>query len=282
MATEPAPRRSFRLWPGVAAIVAGCGLWMLVRTEGVTGNSESQLRWRWTRTPEEHLLAQKPFVATRAAGVKSLEPGSGNQKPQLANPEPEVHPATNTAGAASGAPTTARPTRAAPPAAGAAEAFWPGFRGPARDDVVRGVQVQTDWSTSVPVLKWRRPIGPGWSSFAVRGNLLYTQEQRGDHELVSCYAVSTGEPLWQHRDAVRFYESNGGAGPRAASYSSPHSVTIAGVPQVLQMTDGGVTSVSPADGTPLWKHAWDAGATIVQPAVISDGQVLISVTGATG
>ena len=126
-------------------------------------------------------------------------------------------------------------------------------------------------------------VGPRAStSFAVRGNLLYTQEQRGDHELVSCYAVSTGEPLWQHRDAVRFYESNGGAEPRAASYSSPHSVTIAGVPQVLQMTDGGVTSVSPADGTPLWKHAWDAGATIVQPAVISDGQVLISVTGATG
>ena len=54
---------------------------------------------------------------------------------------------------------------------------------------------------------------PGWSSFAVDGDLLFTQEQRGDDEIVAAYSMSTGEPVWRHRDAARFWESNGGAGP---------------------------------------------------------------------
>ena len=36
----------------------------------------------------------------------------------------------------------------------------------------------------------------------------------------------------------------------------------------------GVMSVNPADGTLLWKHAWE-GDSIVQPAVTADGDVLI-------
>ena len=245
------------------------------------------------------------------------------------------------------------------------EVKWPGFRGGGRNSVVRGVQIQTDWAASPPTQIWRRSIGPGWSSFAAADDLLFTQEQRGDEEIVAAYRATTGKPVWVHKEPVRFYESNGGAGPRSTptisdgrvyamgatgilnvldattgagvwkretvtdaaiklpgwgitssplvlddivvvavsgallaydratgdkrwfvkssggSYSSPHLVTVGGVPQILLLGGAGVTSVSPADGSVLWRNAF-AGTPIVQPAVIGDGDILFSASDAMG
>lgn len=102
----------------------------------------------------------------------------------------------------------------AAPIAMETEAEWPGFRGPNRNSIIPSTQIETNWSVSPPVELWRRPIGPGWGSFAVHGDLFYTQEQRGENEVVSCYKIATGELVWRHSDTARFFESNGGAGPR--------------------------------------------------------------------
>ena len=310
----------------VATILIASGAWTLVRVGGIKGDGTSELHWRWTRSPEERLLAH-----------------AGNQ------------PASETSGTAVKAPLEP-----------AASIEWPGFRGPARDGVIHGVRIVTDWTKSPPVELWRRPIGPGWSSFAVQGDLLYTQEQRGDDEVVTCYKVSTGEPVWQHRDAARFWEAVGGAGPRGtptlgngrvytlgatgilnaldaatgavlwshnaaadtgakdpgwgftssplvlndivvvatsgrlvaydaasghrrwlgptggAGYSSPHSITIDGVPQILLLRGARTISVSPADGTMIWEYTWVPSVSIVQPALAENGDLLIVSADAMG
>jgi len=306
-------------WPRLAsmvgAILLACGAFTLLRTDGITGDADSDFHWRWTKTPEERLLSHAV--------------------------EDSAAPPTTPADAETGAD-------------------WPGFRGPERDGVVRGVRINTDWKASPPVELWRRPVGPGWSSFAVRGDRLYTQEQRGEDEVVSCYSVTTGKPVWSHRDAARFYESNGGAGPRATPtlgdghvytlgatgilnalkaddgsvvwsrnaasdtktklpgwgysgsplvsddavvvaaggtlaaydratgeprwfgpkadccYSSPHRVTLGGVSQIVLMNGPGAVGVAPADGKVLWQHTLPTGGRIVQPALTADGDLLLA------
>jgi outer membrane protein assembly factor BamB len=343
----------------VVAIVLASVPFVLIRTAGVSGTG-AELHWRWTPTPEDRLLAQAndepeaPGVPAAPAETPA-EPSPTKPADKPAEPPPAAAPAKPEP--AKPAPVTTEP--AAPPAI-VRRAEWPGFRGPNRDSVIRNVRINTDWSSSPPIVMWRRPIGPGWSSFAVQGDLLYTQEQRGEHEIVSCYKVSTGEPVWRHRNPVRFWESNAGAGPRGtptlsngrvyafgatgilnaldaangkllwsrnaatdtgvaipewgfassplviddvvviavsgqlvaydagtgtqrwkgpkggAGYSSPHLLTIDGVPQIVLLRGSRTISVAPGDGKLLWQHIQQPGAGIVQPALVSDGDVLIT------
>jgi len=99
------------------------------------------------------------------------------------------------------------------------------------------VRINTDWNAAQPRQIWRRPVGPGWSSFAVAGDLIFTQEQRGDAELISAYRLSTGEPVWRHEDAARFYEAGAGAGPRATPTVHDGRVYAMGATGLLNALD---------------------------------------------
>jgi len=263
----------------VAAILLACGVFTLLRTGGVSGEGRSDFHWRWTPTPEERLLARagdEPLAlasppAAKAPVEPQPAPASGSEAE--APPAPPAAKAPKKAeGKAHHAP--AAPAPGPPPApSGTTGADWPGFRGPARDSVIRGVRIATDWSASPPVELWRRAIGPGWSSFAVHGDLVYTQEQRGDQELVSCYRLQTGEPVWRHSDPIRFWESEGGAGPRATPSLSDGRVYTFGATGILNALDAGngalVWSRNAAADTGVETPDWGfAGSPVVVGDVV--------------
>jgi outer membrane protein assembly factor BamB len=229
----------------IAAILLAVAPFALIRTAGIKGGAGSEFHWRWTPTPEQRLLAQTGDEPKTLAPA----PAAVETPKELLDPAPSgpvaVKPADKPATLPAVPATT--PTEPAAPAATETPAEWPGFRGPNRDDVIHGVRIATDWSASPPVELWRRPIGPGWSSFAVHGDLIYTQEQRGEEEIVAAYKLSTGGPVWKHRDAVRFYESNGGAGPRATPTLSNSRVYSFGATGILNALDE-------RNGAVLWSH----------------------------
>ncbi len=127
-----------------------------------------------------------------------------------------------------------------------AEAEWPGFRGPGRDGVVPSVSLAEDWEARPPRELWRIRVGPGWSSFAVAGRRIFTQEQRGELEAVVAYHADTGAELWAHEYPSRFFEAMGGAGPRATP-------TLAGGMLFALGAEGLLHRLEPASGEVVWR-----------------------------
>jgi outer membrane protein assembly factor BamB len=148
---------------------------------------------------------------------------------------------------------------------------WPGFRGPDRDSRLTGVRIATDWGQHPPRQLWRHRIGPGWSSFAVVGTRLYTQEQRDQDEAVVCYDVNSGGQLWEHRDPVRFLETVSGAGPRATPTFHDGKIYALGAKGQLNCLDA-------TTGKSIWTRdiVADSGASVptwgfsASPLVVAD------------
>jgi outer membrane protein assembly factor BamB len=260
-----------------AAILLACGMFTLLRTGGISGGGISDLHWRWTPSPEEKLLARAADEPLAAATVVPPPPtptvGEAPVTTKTSREETETRTSNDAVGHAPGRPVIPVSTTMK------VRGDWPGFRGPHRDSVIRGVRIETDWAKSPPVQLWRRPIGPGWSSFAVRGDMFYTQEQRGEDEIVAAYNVNTGVPVWRHRDPVRFWESNGGAGPRATPTLSNGRVYAFGATGILNALDG-------TSGAVMWSRnaSTDTGVEVPgwgfasSPLVVGD-EVIVAASG---
>jgi outer membrane protein assembly factor BamB len=227
---------AFRRGLLVPVVLIACTFCTLIRTAGI-GRNLFEFHWRWTPTPEELLLAR------------------GNDDPGIVATSPAPQPPGETV--ASKATSNSLADDVVPDEQAKA-AEWPGFRGSDRNSVIHNLRIETDWSKSPPTELWRQPIGPGWSSFAVSGDLIYTQEQRGGDEIVAAYHLSTGKPAWRHRDAARFYESNGGPGPRGTP-------TIANGRVYSFGGTGVVNALDAATGAVIWSRNASADTKVEIP-----------------
>jgi outer membrane protein assembly factor BamB len=135
---------------------------------------------------------------------------------------------------------------------------YPGFRGARRDSIVHNTHLATDWESSPPELLWKQRIGPGWGSFAVIGDYIFTQEQRDEQEeAVVCMEANTGKICWVHADPERFTEPVAGPGPRATpTYHNGKLYTLT--------ARGTLNCLNASTGKHIWKAYIqdDSGAKI--------------------
>ena len=124
---------------------------------------------------------------------------------------------------------------------------WPAFRGADHQARQRGVKFATNWDVNPPELIWKIAVGPAWSSFVVAGDMLFTQEQRGKMEAVTCYSALTGQELWIQEIESRFDDPLGGPGPRATP-------TLANGQLFAMGAQGYLLRLNPISGEIVWKQ----------------------------
>ncbi len=193
----------------IALVFAFCGFGFatLLRAEGMWGDYSIALHWRWQPSSEQKLLAAKVSLPKNATS----ETLGTDMAKMISNPE------------------------------------WPAFRGADHQARQRGVKFATNWDVNPPELIWKIAVGPAWSSFVVAGDLLFTQEQRGKMEAVTCYSALTGQELWIQEIESRFDDPLGGPGPRATP-------TLANGQLFAMGAQGYLLRLNPVSGEIFWKQ----------------------------
>lgn len=192
-----------------ASLVLIWGSLLACRLDGFDGAYYPEFAWRWSLDKESH----ERFQSLRGSGGAEADAASSDLEMDWS----QVDPA------------------------------WPGFRGPTANSIAQEVSQQLDWSKTPPQERWRIPMGPAWSSFAYAADRLLTQEQRQEHELVTCYDAKTGDLIWEHAVGNRFEEVVSGPGPRATPTFSQGRVFSYGAKGIL-------CALSASDGEELWRR----------------------------
>ena len=159
---------------------------------------------------------------------------------------------------------------------------WPDYRGASREGIYTQTPIRTDWPDDGLEELWRQKVGGGYASMVVAEGLVFTIEQRRDHEVVAAYDLESGHQVWEHGWPALFEEQMGGPGPRATPTWSDGKLYAQGA-------TGELRCLRAANGELLWKTniLEDAGASNAQwgmPAspLIHRGMVVVNPGGSAG
>jgi outer membrane protein assembly factor BamB len=95
---------------------------------------------------------------------------------------------------------------------------WPQWRGPNRDGIWRESGILQKFSGPQIELKWRAPVGPGYSGPTVANGLVYLTDRQvepREMERVLCFDAESGESRWTHAYPCDYGRIGYAAGPRA-------------------------------------------------------------------
>jgi outer membrane protein assembly factor BamB len=174
---------------------------------------------------------------------------------------------------------------------------WPQWLGPERDGVWRETGVLEKFPADGVKVRWRAPIGGGYSGPAVAKGRVYVMDwsvaegeakpsnafSRGETrgtERVLCLNEADGKLLWQHGD-IRTYTASYAAGPRATPLVHEGKVYALG-------TEGNLTCLDAETGRFLWACDFKDNFGIKTPMwgfaghPLIDGKKLICLAGGDG
>jgi len=197
---------AIRSGTAVLLAFAGFAVSMLLRSDGMTGDYQFSFHSRWKQTAEDAMLAAQ----TPATPKPTAQIDRSSLTNSLAHPE------------------------------------WPEFRGSDRAGRSLAPGISTNWNAHPPKLLWKIPVGPGWSSLAVAGRMLFTQDQRGPKETVVCYDADSGREIWKTEIDGRLDDPMGGPGPRATPTLANGALYVVG-------STGAFLRLNPVTGEIVWK-----------------------------
>ncbi len=127
---------------------------------------------------------------------------------------------------------------------------WPQWGGPSRDFKVTAPKLADAWPESGPKVKWRRPLGEGYSAIAAKDGELYTMYRKGGQDVIVALSANTGETKWEYAYDAPPNEGNTdrfGTGPNATPLVLEDRIITLGFTGIMQCVDR-------ATGKPIWSH----------------------------